>query len=248
MSHIYHPGRRSEPAEFQMAKTAFEKAIELDSTFARSFVGLAYCLRLCVMYGLSKSSEKDLGLALNAAKRAVELDPDDSFARSNVGVILHYLGRSAEGLAELRASVESGPTDQRALLLLGHVLYLSGSAEEAVIQLERARVLSSNSPVSGAVDANLAMALVQLSHFDEALETAQRAMRSPSTDIFGNCALIAALGHLGRVTEAKTAIDEIRARRLDFSISFVRKTFPFSDATLFEIYADGLRKAGLPDN
>ena len=93
----------------------------------------------------------------------------------------------------------------------------------------------------------LADAAYFMKRYEEAAEWARRALQQPNFQWSRYAVLIAALGQLGRLDEARNCIQELQAKRPDTSISFVRETHLFGDSASMSHYLDGLRMAGLPD-
>jgi hypothetical protein len=56
--------------------------------------------------------------------------------------------------------------------------------------------------------------------------------------------LAAALGHIGRVTEAEAALARVFELQPDFGSAYVDATYPFRDPAHTTMLTDGLRKAG----
>ena len=54
-----------------------------------------------------------------------------------------------------------------------------------------------------------------------------------------------ALGQLGEIEAAKTALDEVFRLKSDFSLDFVKRVLPTKDPDDLTLYLEGLRKAGL---
>ena len=87
-----------------------------------------------------------------------------------------------------------------------------------------------------------------MGQYEEALEWASKALRQPNAGHWANAHVAAALGHLGRIDEAKAAVGELLRRNPEFSCSFVRKyRFYVKSSADVENYLMGLRKAGLPE-
>ncbi len=59
--------------------------------------------------------------------------------------------------------------------------------------------------------------------------------------------LASAFGNSGRVDEARKAGRVTLTLKPDFSVLFVARTMPFKNAAHFEHFANGLRRAGLPE-
>ena len=55
------------------------------------------------------------------------------------------------------------------------------------------------------------------------------------------------LAHLGRIGEARAALNQALAIKPDLSSDFFRSVLSWKDSAHLEHYTDGLRKAGLPE-
>ena len=87
----------------------------------------------------------------------------------------------------------------------------------------------------------------QLGEYEQAADWATRALRTPITQIWGNCVQTAALAKLGRNEEAAEALGDLLARRPEMTLAKVNETYPVSDQAYLDDYLDGLRLAGLPE-
>ncbi len=81
----------------------------------------------------------------------------------------------------------------------------------------------------------------------EAAELAQKAVRLRVTQWPGYACLASALGHLGRIEDAKKAMKELKDAQPQATVSFVKESAPVTDAGYVDHLLDGLRKAGLPE-
>ncbi len=81
-----------------------------------------------------------------------------------------------------------------------------------------------------------------------AVAWARKAIGQPNFQWSRHAALISALGHLGRLGEAREVLDEALRPRPDFSRSFVRDTHLIADEADFDHYIDGLEKVGVPEH
>jgi hypothetical protein len=59
--------------------------------------------------------------------------------------------------------------------------------------------------------------------------------------------LVAALGLLDRRAEAAPYRDELLRLEPEFSVTLFRRVYPLRDACVLETYAEGLRRAGVPE-
>jgi tetratricopeptide (TPR) repeat protein len=91
------------PESYREAGELFERAIVLDPSYAQAHAYVAWWLNFQIGEGRSTDPEADKVRALAIARRALELDPEDSFALAVAGHLLAFLAHKpedAEGLFE----------------------------------------------------------------------------------------------------------------------------------------------------
>jgi adenylate cyclase len=126
----------------------------------------------------------------------------------------------------------------------GWVYRIAGIPEEAIRSLERAMRMSPVDPRLHLTFAGMAMALVELRRFDEAIVAGKKAQRqNPSYSAAYRC-LASAFAHLGRDAEAR----EAAARLLELDPGFTISTWiARGGQSNAKLMIEGLRKAGLPE-
>ena len=80
----------------------------------------------------------DYAKAAALYQRVIEISPEDASAHNNLGLSLHYLGRSSEALGILQRGTELQPDFQRVWLTLGFVRSGLGQNDAAKQALKRA--------------------------------------------------------------------------------------------------------------
>lgn len=83
-------------------------------------------------------SNKQYDKAAEFYQRLLEFDPNNVDTYNNLGITLHYLGRSTEALSRLNEGVAIDPTHQRIWLTLGFVSSQTGNIEQARTALNTA--------------------------------------------------------------------------------------------------------------
>jgi pentatricopeptide repeat protein len=83
--------------------------------------------------------------------------------------------------------------------------------------------------------------------YEGAVTFALKALGQPNFQWSRYAVLVAALGQLGRLDEARRYLEELTRHRPDFSIAFVQGTHLFGEQSLMAQYCEGLRKACVPD-
>jgi tetratricopeptide (TPR) repeat protein len=87
--------------------------------------------------------------------RMLALDPGNVDIYNNLGITLHYLGRSNEALGKLDEGVAVDPTHQRIWLTLGFVNSQIGNVEQARAALIRASQLGPDNEIGQAASGML---------------------------------------------------------------------------------------------
>lgn len=111
--------------EYLKAKAAIEKALALDDTLpeAHSYLG-----------ELKLNFEWDFAGAEREHKRAVELDPNSSPVRRMYALLLSFLGRSDEALAQIKTAIDLEPSSILNHKIYGQTLYFARRYDEAIAE------------------------------------------------------------------------------------------------------------------
>jgi adenylate cyclase len=174
----------------------------------------------------------------------VALDDRDPWAHWALGIVNLYMQRHHDSaISQARRAIALNPNFAEAHVILGEALCYSGRADEALEYFDRGKALNPYFP-----DVLLhfqAMAAFLLGRYEEAVGLLkQRLARNPVTDV-SRALLAASYGHLGRFDEARAAWQEVFRVNPDFSLEYRRKVVPYKNPEDFELFVDGLRKAGL---
>ncbi len=95
--------------------------------------------------------------AVKYYNKLLTLTPEDADVYNDLGLSLHYLGRSAEGLKSLENGIKKNPYNQRIWLTKGFVLaYGIGDLKKAEEAWKKARAIDPKSGVGKAADNYLA--------------------------------------------------------------------------------------------
>ncbi len=121
-----------------------------------------------------------------------------------------------------------------------------GRAEQSIPQLERAIRLNPRSPILWAYLDILARAYFNSERYEEAAEWFEKASQQPNASFLPFVHAAAALGHLGRVDEARDMFADGIKRKPDFCADTVARTVGvYGRHSGAERILDGLGKAGL---
>jgi len=109
------------------AEKAYQRGIELNSTYANAHLFYALCL--------TQLGRFDEGLA--AIRRAQELEPSSLFVNANVGQVLYQARRFEEAVTQLTQLVDVYPKFDLGHSLLGHAYLQHGRFGQAVAELRK---------------------------------------------------------------------------------------------------------------
>jgi TolB-like protein/Tfp pilus assembly protein PilF len=200
---LYLKGRyfwnRRTGANLQKAADYFQQAIGKDSRYALAFSGLADCHVLLPAYAELGSNPRDeLPKALEAARRAVELDDTLCEAHTSLARVLASDLQLAAASPEFKRALELNPNYATAHQWFGEYLQSQGHLEEGLAELKRAQELD---PLSLIINSLLGFGLDTVGKSDEAIAQLHKTIEIDPN--FGN-----AHGQLGNVLEHRGELKE----------------------------------------
>ena len=127
----------------------FRKSIDEDPANARAYAGLADCYNQLgtVMIG-ARSPRETRKLALAAANRALEIDPNLAEAHAALGYVQMYQWNWERAKAALDRAIQLNPNYAAAHLWLGHYYSIHGRIPEALQEVLLAQDLDPLSPIA----------------------------------------------------------------------------------------------------
>jgi len=150
----------------------FDRAIQLDPTFAPAYVGLATSYNDLGTVSVGAPPEEMRPKAASAARKALVLDPDFVEAHVLLADVLQEQFHWADAEAEYRRALQLSPNNADAHAGLAFWLLSQGRTDEAMTWEQRGRELDPLS-VSGA---NIAWILFQSHRFDQAIHELHSAL------------------------------------------------------------------------
>jgi Tetratricopeptide repeat len=125
----------------------FERAIELDPSFAAAHSALSYALGVQATLFSPQSGRQTLfSRVVEHARRAIALDATDALGRCSLSYVLLFTGRHNEAMAEADLAVSLDPNSAQAYHCQGGARAFGGRPREAVAPLETAIRLSPSDP------------------------------------------------------------------------------------------------------
>jgi adenylate cyclase len=183
--------------------------------------------------------------AAEHAREALQLDPNDPWARMVSGLCFSSVGQHARALGELAAALALNPNFALGHSIHGWALLRAGQFERAIAETGEALRLSPLDTFSGLYTSIHGLALISARRFEEALPFLRR-----SVDAFPGYgghlnSLISCCGHLGLIEEAREFVGIRSAMSPRLRLSAIR-----TDLAKFahcEIFVEGLARAGVSE-
>jgi Tfp pilus assembly protein PilF len=235
-------------SDFLDAKALLDKAVELDPSIASAWSGLAF-IHLAASQrpipGVSAPNSKDL--SLEAAQRAVSLDPKNAEGHWIVGVAYARNGETERAWASCETAMALNPNNDCAHVCAGVTKMTMGRPTEAVAHFQRSLRLNPRfRPFTKY--GYMGLAHLQAGQDEDAIAMLNRAIAGSANDPFNHFAMASALALVGRVKDARSALETALSLAGDDKTTL--ETLRASHAWMgpgFERVLSGLRLAGLPE-
>jgi TolB-like protein/Flp pilus assembly protein TadD len=168
---LYLKGRyfwnRRTAENLKKAADYFQQAIDKDPKYPLAYAGLADCHVLLPAYpGLGNTPRDELPKALEAARKAVELDDTLAEAHTSLGRALASNLQLAAATSEFNRAIELNPNYATAHQWFGECLQSQGQLEEALAELKRAQEVD---PLSLVISSLYGFALDTVGKSNEAI-------------------------------------------------------------------------------
>ena len=199
-------------------------------------------------YGWASDRVHDIAETAQLARRAADLGRDDAVALCSAGLALVVVaGELDDGAALIDRALVLNPNLAWAWLSSGVAKYFVGEPEKAIEHAARAMRLSPYDPQMFAMQNTTAFGHFFAGRHDEALTWAEAAVRAQPNFLVGTCVAAASAALAGRTVEARKAMAHLRELNPALRLSNLKDLVPIRRPEDFERWADGLRKAGLPE-
>ena len=181
------------------------------------------------------------------ARRAADAGRYDAVALCTAGIALAYVvGDREDGAAFTDRALVLNPNLVWAWLFSGWVKLLLGEPEVAIERFARAMRLSPNDPNKVLMTDGTASAHFVAGRYHEALSWAKTATREKPAYVIPICVAAASAALTGQSAEAEKAVASLRQIEPTLRISTLKERI-LELGHAFENFAEGLRKAGLPE-
>ncbi len=240
-----HQGTRE---AIDAALPLFHAAIQLDPAFASAYGMAAWCHFWRKVNGWMTDRSQEVAEGARLARRAVELGRDDAVALTRGGhALAHLVGDLDGGIAFLDRALLLNPNLAAAWFLGGFLRVWHGEPDGAIEHFARAMRLSPLDPEMYRMQAGMAVAHLFAGRFDAASSWAEKAFRDLPSFLMVVGIIAASHALAGRTDEARRAMHHLRKLDPALRLSNLRDWLPIHRPEDLATFADGLRRAGLPE-
>jgi len=247
---------RQTPGDFRAAIVHFKKAVELDPKYGRAYAALAATYWEAstrfwdVALGFSRTHEARFQAEQFLAKAMRDPTP---LTHQVASAMLLHTKQHDEAIAEAKRAITSDPNDADGYVALANALSFTGRASDALEQVQRAIRLNPHYPPYYLYQ--LGLARFGMKRLDEAATSLERALTLNRDDYWSQRLLLATYGLLGRRADAAKLLETIKGNEKSGWLSVldpltIRAStywYPFAERADVERFAEGLRKAGVPE-
>ena len=229
------------PAMLHEGVMTLERALALDPSYAEPHRWIAYGRLSRWVHGM-EPEDPHRALAVEHCRTAVRLDPNDAGNHWVMGYVLSYEHLIPEFERAFATALELDPNNADAWIAFADISAVQGKAASALDGMERAMRLEPHPPsfyywMQGFV-----------LYCNRQYEAVVSTLRRP--EVYGSGSrriLAAALAQLGQIDEARREGALFCAMTPGFRISKWVAMHAYGDPAALAHYADGCRKAGLPE-
>jgi TolB-like protein len=226
-----------------------KRALAIDPTYAPAAALAGWSRIHQLSHGRIPVSPSEAAEAVTLARQALEAGKDDPDALWMAAFTLLLLtGEHAVAATAIDRALTLNPNSAHAWMARGYVSCARGQPDAAIEALERAIRLNPLDRLSRTFTNGIAVAHLVAGRYDEALDWADRTLREEPGYSGALRSKAIACAHLGRIDEAREAVHQLIEAQPWQTIArnrvFYSRVYP---PEIAEIYVDGLRKAGLPE-
>jgi adenylate cyclase len=231
------------------ARRLYQRATELDPTYASPYGMAARCIHLGRANGWLADPDREIADGVRLARRAAAVGKDDPTALWSSGRCLSHLAGEVEtGAAYIERALLLNPNSAAAWNASGWVRVFLGDPADAIERFERAMRSSPLDPLAYSTYTGTGYAHLFAGRYDEAASWARKASQEQPNlaSVWRLAAIAYALSD--RTVEAREAMARLREIDPGLRLSnLARVKPPFRRPEDLARWTEGLRRAGLPE-
>ncbi|MEM0906641.1 MAG: hypothetical protein AAGJ94_04700 [Pseudomonadota bacterium] len=237
---------RQAKSSFGTARDCLQEVIDRAPNHALPHAWFAKWHIKSIKQGWSDDDVRDLKIAQESSRRALDCNPVCPFSLSINGFVHHHTSRFDEAFRYHEESLAHDPNHALAWLLTGVLHTFMGEGDAAVKNTEWARKLSPLDPHQYFYDSMAAGAHAVNGDFESALLLADRSLRVNRRYLSTMRVRAYSLAMLGRNKDAERAAREIMSIDPTFSVAKYKATHPARHYDTGAQWGDVFHRIGIP--
>jgi adenylate cyclase len=227
----------------------FYRAIDIDPNFASAVAMAARTYAQRKAFGWPQVRSDEAAEVERLARRAASLGKDDAVVLTMAGIALAYsLGDLEGGDSLINRALSLNPNLASAWFFSGWVNVWLGDSATALERLARAMRLSPQDPNMYNMQTATAAAHFIAGNYLQAMSSAAAAVENQPNFVLANSLLAASAGHCGDASTARNALGRLLHLVPQLHVKRITDMFPARRSEDVARLAEGLRKAGTPDD
>ncbi len=229
------------------AEALLKKALAIDPQNADVLSALGQKYAFDALYSWHRPPPDSLTLAAEMSQNAVKLDGQNEIAQTVLGFVLLLSKQHDEAIRRLETAIQLNPNYSPALGWLGVTEAYAHRHETVLDHLEQAIKLSPKDPTLSFFVAGIGYYHFIQGRYDEACLWAEKALHENLNSPTGYRLLATAQGMRENLTEARAAYEKFERLTPGVTVANCVQGVPFAFPDDAERFAEGLRRAGMPD-
>jgi TolB-like protein/Tfp pilus assembly protein PilF len=224
-----------------------DQALQIDPEYALAMASAAYYRAQCEFQGWIHHTEAERAMAVELARKAVEVDRDEPNVLWQAAFTIWTFDRDGPTSRELfRRALQINQNSAIALTMAGWVEASIGSPAEARRLIERSQRLNPRHPRGWFMATGMAIACIGEGNYQEAIDWAERALAANRKFAVALRALVVALVNIGAVDRAHTVVQELLTIDPRLTVAGLDHRLKVFNPVLRQTYLAAFRSAGLP--
>jgi adenylate cyclase len=227
-----------------------KRALLIDPSYAPAAAMIGWCRSFQRIQGWGPASDAEAAEGVRLARQAIEAGKDDPDTLWMAGMALWFLaGDSGAAIRAVERALSLNPNSALASWASGLLDCLAGGRAdlETISSFGRAIRLSPRDPLGWLFLGGLALAHLIMGTFEVGIELVDRGLLEQPRAVPLLRIKVALCGYLGRLEESKKSLQRLLEIYPGLTVARWMAVASTYSGKMLEIYAEGFRKAGMPE-
>jgi adenylate cyclase len=235
----------SNEASLRLASSLFDRATELDPSFATAYGYAAAVRNRLVLYFGPEDSDTLVAEIKQRLDAALDLDPQNTVTLFAIGVLESLRGNHELAVDRVGQAINLNPNSAYSHFIMSFVLCRAGRPADAIDAIDQAMRLSPYDPASAMYLESRARAHFDLEQYSDCVDWGRRAIDMPGSYADVYLSMAGALVCLDRHEEASSVMDKLKLKFPKYLLASGERASENSRSGGYRRAVEILRNAGL---